>query len=190
MKKTFVLTPRKTGKTKLAKYEYLKDPRKTIYVAYNVETANSIASEINSNNFTNFISPNKLEKTINGDDKNKNIILDEYLMFDSMFEVNQVINKFSYKINNLYIFSSLHKKYSRVLFEFVYHNKKSNCSFDDLLLIYLKKLNYISKDTYINLFELYHNFLTDSNTYLIPINSNGVCELNDIIPINKFNIQL
>jgi hypothetical protein len=188
MRTIFLMQPRQSGKTTKAIYEFSKDPDNTVFVTYNElckkDVVDRFGNTINRNNvITSTAIINKLCSR-----RPKNIILDEYMLFknrDEIYETIKVIQP-----DNVYIFSTSDKVYSKTLFEFVKNNKRT-LSYNQLLIIYNGILtDYIEKEIY----DLYYNFLTDSDTILIDGRQGGVIDnrsnLISIIGKERYNVEI
>jgi len=160
MNKIFLMQPRQSGKTSKAIYEYVKDPDNTLFVVCNNDLVKHIKRILRGDN-ENIISTHKFDIFIRGR-KFKNIILDEYMFFKNKDEIYKLIQVL--QPENLYIFSTPDKQYKKSVFDFVKKSKKLNISFTSLLKQYDKKL---SDELLTEVYELYHNFLTDTDTNLI-----------------------
>ena len=161
MNKLFFMQPRQSGKTDKAIYEYLKDPDNTIFVTHNSHSAQLIRDKV-SGDMKNFIlSEVFVNKLI--DIRAKTIILDEYMSFknkDILYQKIKVI-----KPENLFIFSTPNKSYDRVLFYLVKENKNM-VSYHGILKKYSKDFE-LTKEIEKDIYDLYYNFLTDSDTKII-----------------------
>lgn len=154
------MLPRQSGKTTMAIYEFNKDPDNTLFVCHNYELANFIRSKVGGDK-KNFTSAEQFHQKVISR-RPKNIILDEYMFFKNKDEIyNDILQVI--RPENLYIFSSSNKSYNKEVFDFVKENKQTT-SYVDLLDKYGDGLaDYIKEEIY----ELYHNFLTDYDTHLI-----------------------
>lgn len=168
MRKIFLIQPRQSGKTTKAIYEFIKDPENTMFVTHNYDTVKLIHSRVGGN-IKNFTSANEFHNKIIGR-RPKNIILDEYMLFnnrDEIYEEIQIIEP-----ENVYIFTSADKLYNEKIFNFVKQNKR-NTSYVNLLLKLsdnnIPHIEHIEKQVY----DLYYNFLTDEDTIIIDFDLSG-----------------
>jgi len=177
MNKIFSMQPRQSGKTYNAILEYKKDPQNTIYVV----TCNSTMS---SSLFPKCITTGSF-KRFSLDKRFKNIILDEYMFFENKEEIYNTINNLN--IENLFIYSTSDKIYSKELFDFI-KNNKLNYSYNNLLLKYQSEFNTTDK---LKFDDLYYNFITDYDTNLIEY---GICSHNqrlfNLLEIETYNIEI
>jgi ABC-type methionine transport system ATPase subunit len=186
MKTIFLMQPRQSGKTTKAIYEFLKDPTNSLFVTHNTQTVKYICDKIHKNN-ENIISSNQFVKHVFGR-RPKNIILDEYMLFNNTYEIYKTIK--SVQTDNVYIFTTSNKSYDKNLFDFV-KKYKQTMAYNDLLLKYGNNLtDYIKKQIY----ELYYNFLTDNETLLIDFDfSSSIKDMSHLINIigkERYDIEI
>lgn len=189
METTFLIQPRQSGKTSKALYEYLKAPKDTIFVVHSDPMISfiQIFFGINTKNFT---TPKNINRIVNKrGSKPKNIILDEYMYFDKKDVVWSDVWNISPE--NLYIFSTSDKAYSKELFDFVKENKPKTYNYEGLLKKYG---NILSKQVEDEMYELYHNFLTDENTRLIDTNlctsKDDLVNMKNVLGKERYNIEV
>lgn len=180
------MQPRQSGKTTKAIYEFLKDPTNSLFVTHNTQTVKYICDKIHKNN-ENIISSNQFVKHVFGR-RPKNIILDEYMLFNNTYEIYKTIK--SVQTDNVYIFTTSNKSYDKNLFDFV-KKYKQTMAYNDLLLKYGNNLtDYIKKQIY----ELYYNFLTDNETLLIDFDfSSSIKDMSHLINIigkERYDIEI
>ncbi len=169
------MQPRQSGKTSKAKYEYLKDPENTLYVVGDSKTAQRIKEQIRSKN-ANIISCHNFD--LRGRNQ-KNIILDEYMFFPNKDKVYKEIMRNQVNIDNVYIFSTSNKTYSRYLFNLVKENKKY-FSFDEIVEKYE---GVMTKEIKKEIHDLYFNFLTDADCRLIDFAFDYLPDKSDLVHI-------
>jgi hypothetical protein len=157
--KIFYLQPRQVGKTTMAMYEYLKDRENSLFVTHNMDMAKDICNRLNGNN-EDFITCNQFIKEGRPSKKYKTIILDEYMFFRNKEEVYKKVLKISPE--NLLIFSTADKRYNEELLKFI---KNAKYKFTYLEIMNMS-IGWKHNETY----ELYYNFLTDSDVKLITHN--------------------
>jgi hypothetical protein len=162
MKKTFLMQPRQSGKTTKAMYEYLKDSENTVFVCMNYNLARETCKRVGGE-LKHFISSESFELKLRGCNP-KNIILDEYMLFSNKDKIYKIIQELSPE--NVLVFSTSNKTYSKKLFDLVKNNKKEK-TFVEILELYEKENNGIPKEINDEIYELYYNFLTDSDVKLI-----------------------
>lgn len=163
------MSPRQSGKTDKALYEYLKDPENTIFISPNMTCSEKTRRKINGDK-RNFMSFDNLERKLVGR-RPKTLILDEYMKWDRKITLNRVINHINPE--RLLIFSSSDKLYRKDIFEFVkkykYQMNHIDLSFkffeeNPHLMIQKNKTNLDNPN---QIGELYFNFITDEDTVLI-----------------------
>ncbi len=173
MKYAFI-APRQSGKSTIAKYEFLKDPEKSAFITCKLDQIRNYDGLSNYKN--NFYSQESFYNGVRGKEV-KNVILDEYLFFTSKNREKM----YNYSFNNVkdyYIFSTPNKLYDKDLFDLVKEMKSSNIYLKKCLLSKNDILNYIKdtlpsyKDISDNkLWELYteldYNFLTDKDCIIL-----------------------
>lgn len=155
MKKIFLMQPRQSGKSTKAMYEFAKDPDNTLFVTFNTEAA-QYAHKIIGGKSNSFTTPKNIHDKIYSL-KPRNIILDEYMFFKDKHKVYNAIK--SSQVENLYIFSSSDKMYTKDLFDFVKSNKPTK-SYQDLVF---ENKGLFAQEIY----DLYFNFLTDEDTVIL-----------------------
>ena len=155
----FNISPRQSGKTDKAIYEYLKDKDNTIFVTHNMHMVQHLL-DLTGEPRRNFVSTNSFELRIIGK-RPKNIILDEYLFYKNKDKIYNLCHMVAPE--NIYVFTSANKTYSRVLFELVKDNKQY-MSFNSLLDLFNRThvCDYMN-DARLELYDLYYNFITDKN---------------------------
>lgn len=164
MEKIFLMSPRQSGKTDKALYEYLKDPENTIFISPNLQCAQMSCSKINGNK-NNFISFGNLENKLVGK-RPKTIILDEYMIWGKKEKINSLINYLNPE--RLLIFSTSDKIYRQEVFDYV-KKYKYDFAFYVLESKFLNEYPQFNgnKEVLSQLFELYYNFITDNDIKLI-----------------------
>jgi hypothetical protein len=168
MKKYFFISPRSSGKTTKAIYEFTKEPNNTIFISYNENRLSDIHNLLDCDVkylTTSHKCISKLRCI-----KPKNIIIDEYMSFDNKDSIYKHIQ--TMQLDNLYIYSSPNKSYNSDLFYFVKYYK-CNMSYQDILIKYGNKLtDSIEKDIY----DLYYNFITDDDVIIIKTYNNTISD--------------
>jgi hypothetical protein len=149
------MRPRQTGKTTSAILKYLESPNDTLLVTINHSMVDYLKFDIlkltnNSDLTINLCSEINLLDFLRGKDKFKTIILDEYMFFKNKEDVYYAIN--NRKPESLIIYSTSDKQYKLSLLHAITYQKLNN--------IYFDKSNKEYK-------ELYHNFITDSDTEIV-----------------------
>jgi len=155
------MLPRQSGKTDKAIYEYLKDPDNTIFVTHNSHSAQLIRDKV-SGDMKNFISSEVFVNKLIGR-RAKTIILDEYMFFknkDIIHKEIQVIQP-----ENVLIYSTPNKSYDKLLYYLV-KEKKNRFSYQRLVEKYSQYYE-LTKEIEKDIYDLYYNFLTDSDTKII-----------------------
>lgn len=151
MKKYFYIQNRQSGKTTMGVYEYLKNPKDSIFIVKNNHIASYISEkyDFSFDERKNIVSIPMLEKFICSKSFNK-VIIDEYLFF-TLKE-----RKMIYKIfpnleddSEIYIFSTPKKVYS----------------INDIERV--KGLKEYNQTPETNDEDLYYNFLTDNDVKII-----------------------
>lgn len=187
MRTIFLVQPRQSGKTNKAIYEYLKDPENTIFVVNKMEKYKNICNKCGKSKLKNFISCYNFFDKIR-DVKPKNIILDEYMFFKDKEEIYKEIIRLNPE--NIYVFTTMNKTYSKNIFEFVKINKVKY-SYDNLVLLDEVKLNQYSP---YEIYELYYNFITDVNTILIDrdfgLSFHNKGELRNILSEEQYDLEI
>ncbi len=182
MNKIFLIQPRQSGKTTKAMYEFVKDPDNTIFVTHCYDAIKYIHNRIDGKT-KNFTSANQFHNNIIGK-RPKNIILDEYMLFENKDKIYKDINRI--QPENVYIFSTSNKVYNKKIFDIVKENKRT-MSYTDLIE---NCDRYDANEIY----ELYYNFLTDYDTILIDSDFGGTMkDRSDMIGIlgkEQYGIQV
>jgi hypothetical protein len=152
--KTFVISNRQSGKTKLATYEFMKNPENSIFIGYNEVSVEKLPfyEKYRKNVFTTY----NANQFIKGH-KIDNVILDEYLCFGINIR-KELYNLLPTYIKNYFIFSSPNKLYDLELFNYVKEAKSKNIPLSELSI-----KNYTVEDVE----DLYYNYLTDKDTTII-----------------------
>jgi hypothetical protein len=154
--KIFLIQPRQTGKTTKAVYEFLKDPDNTLFITHKIEVSKHIKDLIGFNHKNVISAKQFLNKK--GVHKVKSIILDEYLFFENKEDVYKEV--YGSGFENIYVFSTSNKIYDKRLFNNIKRYKK-DYSYEHM--VDLHKSNFSRQEVY----ELYYNFLTDSDFKII-----------------------
>lgn len=179
MKKIFLINPRQTGKTTKAIYEYLKSPSDSIYVNITHSTCYELCDKIDGVK-NNFIRYDDLSSKLKGR-KINNLILDDYLQYNNKEKIYEFINMLD--IENLFIFSTSNKCYSKELIDYIKYNKYIY-TFEEIC----EKKKYNEDDIY----ELYYNFLTDNDITIIDkeLNHYNKKYLMSIIGKDAYNVEI
>lgn len=190
MRTIFLMQPRQSGKTTKAMYEYLKDPDNTIFVSHNYDMAKYVRSIVGGD-MKNFASENTFLDKICGRNP-KNIILDEYMFFKNKKLIWEHIN--TIRPENVYIYSTSDKIYSKKLFDFVKQSKRYSY-YSALVRRYEEVYGEpITEEIQQQLDDLYYNFLTDYNTTLIDFDINkpkkDYSDLKNIISKENFDLEI
>lgn len=168
MRTIFLMQPRQSGKTTKAIYEFLKEPDNSIFVVHNNSMLKYIHTIVGSVIEKKIITSNQFHVKIIGN-RFKNIILDEYMFFKNKDEIYKYIQLI--QPENVYIFSTSDKAYSKKLFDFVKENK-CTLNYEELINKY-KKEYHLNESVEKEIYDLYYNFLTDKNTILIDFDFGG-----------------
>ena len=161
MKKLYYPMEQRSGKTTMAIEKFLQDSVDTLFVSFNYQSAKRICRSINGN-LTNFTGSDNFDKMIRGRNP-KNIILDEYLLYNNKREIYEVINT-CLRVKNLYIFST--PEYSEKAFNFVKANKKNN-TLGEVYNIYSNTYAELTESAKHEIDDLYHNLITDHDTVIV-----------------------
>lgn len=178
VKKYFFISNRQSGKTTMALYEYLKDPENTVLVCTDGSTRDSAVkrSGIEPSKCKNVISADRL--SIRGK-KIKRLIFDEYLFIDYEKRLKLHASLMPLGIEEIICFSTPERLYDKNVFEFVVELKKEKRTlafdvkfnkkfcFSDVLIEITDPMIKTSDKIREEMFELYHNYLTDPDTVLI-----------------------
>mgnify|MGYP006965303323 CR=1 FL=1 len=181
MKKYITILPRQSGKTKMGIYEFLKDPDNTIYIVYNNQAKDFIIERIGFLS-KNIITHNNIKNKLRSK-RIKKLIFDEYMFFDNKEEIYNIVNTLN--IEELYIFSSSNKLYSNDIFEYLKENK-----FKYNLNHLVENYKYKSEHTRDEIYELYYNFITDSDAIMININHNINKNIHYIISNEQYELEV
>lgn len=164
----------------MALYEYLKDPENTVLVCHdNNMRGNAVKrSGIEPSRCKNIISADSL--TVKGRGKRiKRLIFDEYLFIDYEKRFNIHASLVPMGIEEIICFSTPERLYDKSIFEFIVQLKKDRrilafdkkfnkeICFSDMLVEITDPIIKTSDSIKEEMFELYHNYLTDSDTVLI-----------------------
>lgn len=163
MKTLFLMQRSRSNKTTKALYEFSKDPENTLFVSNHPKIQNIFLEEFQRN----FITAQNFEVHLLGRDF-KNFILDDFMYFKNRDIVYNLIR--SICPENVYIFSTSDKIYSKEVFDFVKGVKKI-MGYNEISESYLRnqkfnekeQLEFIKKQIY----DLYYNFITDEDTTII-----------------------
>lgn len=166
---TAFIANRQSGKTQLALFEFLKEPKSTLFVTSDMVTAKRFKEY--KEYPENFTSQNALNYGIRGK-KYKKIILDEYCFFSSKskLNLNEIIFTALDVNGKIFIYSSPQKSYDREIYTLVKQFKSGLINYrqiDKLLEVWstcLKKpLNEIKDD----FDELVNDILTHPKAEII-----------------------
>jgi len=143
-----------------------------LYVAQNYDTARAIYERVKISK-ERFMSSNQFLYEVDGK-KTRNIILDEYMLFDNKDEVYKKIQYV--RPENVYIFSSFYKSYSRKIFDFIKDNKQV-MSYQGMLDSYDGELTDNIRQQF---YDLYYNFITDYDVKLVDFDFNDGVRYSDM----------
>jgi hypothetical protein len=181
MKKTFLINNRQSGKSKIALYEFLKEPLNTMLIFHNMGQYKNI--QISKEYKKNFYTQNSNFMGLSF----KKCIIDEYLFFDTINIKNLYKDLSAIGIEELIILTTSNKLYKSDLFYFIKFCKRNNIqNYEEEFFLkndteeILKDKNNITKE----LDELYFNFLTDEDTIII----NNIELFNKNMVVNNFYI--
>lgn len=168
MKKEIMITPRRSGKSRLAVYEFIKDPKNSCIITFNEMAKSDLLSKYSE------LSPYK-EKILTQNSKLQGksfdiCIIDEYFLFkkDKIKSLYDCIRL--NEVKELYIFATLSKYIDKILFDFVYY-----CKYNSILPSDEKVVNFININKYLyadyescfNEFNYYYyNWITDVDSSL------------------------
>jgi len=170
MKKYFFMQPRMSGKTSIAKYEFFKNPKNSIYIG--------LSDMLNSDAFGEFFKnkPNNIfSQYVTSDSfrskKINTVIIDEYLKFDkeNVGKIYNLVNSCP-DIENIYIYSTSKIQYNSKIIDFIRENK-ATMMFMDMKKV-LETLCPLNDLSYVD--DLFRNFLTDDDCKIISNNKTFV----------------
>lgn len=161
--KTFLITPRQTGKSHIAQYEFMKDPVNTLFISCKTDMFKNLTIYDPKKYKKNFISQSSVE--ILKGTAFKRVILDEYLFFSLknrklMYDVLPYLG-----ITEYLIFSTPKYIYNKEVFDFVKELKENPVNFNDI-----KRINQFCDKYYASpewITDLRYNYITDYDTTII-----------------------
>jgi len=169
--KYLYIQPRQIGKTTLAIYEYLKNPKESLLIFCNNDMVNNVKKKLvlNGHNDTNnIITQNQIITKIRGK-RYKNLILDEYFFFTKKNKREIYENLYLMDLENVIAYTTSDKLYSSVIIDYI-RLEKHNYSYTELFNLFIEKHpSYINEfiksgiDFKENFNDLYYNFLTDKD---------------------------
>jgi hypothetical protein len=182
MNKTILISNRCSGKTKMAVFEFLKEPENTVFIGINKQSIYYINNEFPE--YTNRFIVQDFNTQQLRDLEFSKLIIDEYFYFKLKNKI-ELYNKLNhYNISELYIFSTPNKIYNEHIFNIIKSNKSSiycdkyfyNFVISEFLKIITNNLKEITDNdidiikqyfSFNDFCELYYNFLTDEDSKII-----------------------
>ena len=168
------MQPRQSGKTSKAIYEYIKNRDNSLFVTTNIGCRDHVRKLLGEED-DHVISAGNLTAKINREPLSKinftNVIMDSYMYYERKEEINKLI-KNTIQPDNLYIFSTSDRAYSKKLFEIVKIYKGLNLSCEGVYAIYKSRKGKLPKKVKQEIYDLYYNFITDKDIILVDKNMN------------------
>lgn len=178
MKKYFFISNRQSGKTTKAVYEFLKDPKNTLFICHNNESREEVVKAVGlpPSECHNIISASNQDNTRGR--RFKRAIYDDYLSID--YETRYALQYWSVPlgVEEILCFSTSARLYDKSTFEFVAELKRDErilafessidrVCFTDVLVEMTDVLIRTSEKMKEEMYDLYHNYLTDPDTMII-----------------------
>ena len=178
MVKYFFISNRQSGKTTKAIYEFLKDPENTIFICPNGECRKEVVkmTKLPTSKCLNIISAS--DDNAGRGKRYKRAIYDEYLFLDYETRYKIHCSLLNTGVEEILCFSTAERLYDRSTFDFVAELKRDQrilafessidrVCFNDVLVEMTDVLIRTSEKMKEEIYDLYHNYLTDPDTTII-----------------------